>query len=100
MDSNRIPSADVIKDGIGKGMYEITGILKTGEIVIALLSDVEKEYLSRVLINSTKSKKYKLNCVKALINTRGRPAKELLQVYKQYTCKNYQKSSKNGLRFR
>lgn len=99
MDANNISSIEVMEDGIAKGMFEITGILKTGELVITLLNDVEKEYLNRVL-NSNKANKGKLHCIKKLMGTRGRPAKELLQVYKQNVCEENKRSKKNGLRFR
>lgn len=99
MDANRISNVNVMKKGISKGDYEITGILETGELVITLLNDTEKDYLKEVL-SSDKSKKEKLNCVKKLIATRGRPANELLQVYKQNICRQDERSPKNGLRFR
>lgn len=99
MDANKISSVAVMKDGISKGMFEITGILETGELTITLLNDVEKEYLGKVL-NSNKSNKVKLQCVNKLIATRGRPAKELLQVYKQNVCEEGKRNKKNGLRLR
>lgn len=99
MDANNISSIAVMKDGILKGMFEITGILETGELVITLLNDVENEYLRKVL-NSNKSNKVKLHCTKKLIATRGRSAKELLQVYKQNVCEKGKRNKKNNLRLR
>lgn len=99
MDANRIPNISIMKKGISKGNYEITGILKTGELVITLLDDIEKDYLKKV-VSSNKSKEEKLSCVKKLMATRGRPANELLQVYKQNICCQDERSPKNGLRLR
>jgi hypothetical protein len=99
MDANKIASVEVMKDGISKGCYEITGILKTGEIVIALLSDTEKECLDLIIKLDT-SNEEKLEKVKYLMSTRGRPAEELLQVYKQNVCGKKERSLKNGLRLK
>lgn len=99
MDANRIAKIEGMKEFIAVGLYEITGILETGEIVIALLSDIEKEYLDKVF-TMNKSKSRKLFCVQSLRNVLGRPANELVQVYKQKTCKKVERSFKNGLRLR
>lgn len=99
MDANRIACVKVMKEGISKGNYEITGVLKTGELIITLLSDLDKEYLKKIL-NSNKTEEEKLFMTKKLMSIKGRPAEELLQVYKQNTCEECDRSSKNGLRLR
>lgn len=98
MDANTM-SKKAINEGINKGYYKITGVLKTGEVVIALLGDVEKDSLIPAL-QSEKSKEDKLKMTKALIDVKGRPAKEIMQIYKQYTCGKNKKCNKNGLRLR
>ncbi|MHB9921710.1 hypothetical protein CGQ39_12540 [Clostridium botulinum] len=90
MDAKRM-TTKIIKEGIAKGNYEITGILETCEIVIAVLSDTEIEILNTV-------KKH--GDVKKFIDIKGRPANEILQVYKQKVCKKGDRCIKNGLRFR
>lgn len=86
----------IINEAISKGNYEITGALKTGELVIAIVGDLEKECLELIL-NSDKSKEEKLISIQALMGTRGRPAEELLQIYKQKECCNTERYFK-GLR--
>lgn len=48
MDARRM-SLNAIKEGLEKGMYEITGVLETGEIVVAIPSYIEKEFKRKVL---------------------------------------------------
>lgn len=98
MDANKLLTK-IIKEGIAKKSYEITGILDTGEITVAILCDIEKEYLNKV-INSNKSDSEKFNDVMALMDTRGKPAKELLQVYEQNICDKSKRNPRNNLRFR
>lgn len=98
MDARNI-GIKAIKEGIEKGWYELTGVLETGELVIALMGDPEKSILKDVC-NSNKSNSEKLEEIQHLIEILGRPADELLQVYEQNTCSKNQRCLKNGLRLR
>ncbi|RXI58091.1 hypothetical protein [Clostridium tetani] len=90
MDARKL-TTNIIKEGIARGNYEITGILETGEITVAILSDVEIEILNTI----TKDKQ-----IKNFMNMKGRPAKELLQVYKQKYSDDKNRCIKNNLRLK
>lgn len=90
MDAKKM-TTKIIKEGIAKGNYEITGVLETGEIVIAVLLDTEIEILNTVKNHGD---------VKKFIDIKGRPANEILQVYKQKVCEKSDRCMKNGLRIR
>ncbi|MGO5075221.1 hypothetical protein ACTQ4K_14995 [Clostridium sporogenes] len=95
MDAKKM-TTKIIKEGIAKGNYEITGILETGEIVIAVLSDIEINCLNEI-------EKHDYD-IENFINIQGRPADEILQAYKERECErnNIRANTckKNRLRFR
>lgn len=98
MDAHKM-NLSAIKEGIKRGNYMVTGILETGELVIALINDSDKKYLNDVL-SSDKSSNEKLKLVQNLIEIKDRPAEELLQVYEQNICNKKQICLKNGLKLR
>ncbi|EPY2286107.1 hypothetical protein ACXAT6_003365 [Clostridium sporogenes] len=91
MDAKKM-TTKIIKEGITKGNYEITGILESGEVVIAVLSDTEIKVLNKIENHGDE--------VKRFIDIKGRPADEILQVYKQKQCEKSDRCMKNGLRIR
>lgn len=90
MDARKM-GINIIKEGIARGNYEITGILNTGEITLAILSDTEIEILNTI----TEDKQ-----IENFRDIKGRPAKELLQVYKQKHSDDKNRCIKNNLRLK
>ncbi|MBO3344349.1 hypothetical protein JJB52_08725 [Clostridium perfringens] len=88
-----------IKEGISKGNYEVTGVIETGEVIIALVTDVDKVFIKEVL-ESSESNEEKLRVTKNIMKIKDRPAQELMQVYKQKCDLNYPRCKKNNLRIR
>ncbi|EDT16272.1 hypothetical protein [Clostridium perfringens] len=99
MDARRM-SLNAIKEGLEKGMYEITGVLETGEIVVAISGDIEKEFKRRILDITFISNSRKIIATKKLISEMGRPAREIMQIYKQCCDLNVKRCPKNNLRIR
>lgn len=90
---------EVIKEGISKGFYEITGVLETGEITISLITDFDKRFVREVL-ESNVNDEDKLRRTKKIMKIKNRPAQEIMQVYEQKCNLNYPKCKKNNLRIR
>lgn len=90
---------DVIKEGISKGLYEITGVLETGEITISLITDSDRRFVREVL-ESDANDEEKLRRTKNFMKIKGRPAQEIMQVYEQRCILNYSRCKKNNLRIR
>lgn len=90
MDAKKL-GVRVIKEAIEKGNYELSGILETGEIVVSIISDTEIDILKN--INTEEQ-------LKKLIDIKGRPAKELVQVYNQKNSNSFNRCYKNNLRIR
>ena len=88
-----------IKEGISKGNYEVTGVIETGEIIIALVTNVDKVFIKEVL-ESSESNEEKLRVTKNIMKIKDRPAQELMQVYEQKCDLNYPRCKKNNLRIR
>lgn len=97
MDANRM-SIDAMKEGISKGFYELTGVLKTGEIVISLTGTLEKDLVS--ILDSMSNDNEKLEYTKKIMDIKGRPAHEIMQIYYQNTCSKEERNKTNGLRIR
>jgi NhaP-type Na+/H+ and K+/H+ antiporter len=97
MDARNLTS-NVIKEAISNGNYEITGALETGELVISIIGDFEREMLSKIFNTNIKENE-KLENLKAFMSTRGRPAEELMQIYHQNYC-SIDEKYKKGLRKR
>lgn len=97
MDANRM-SVEAIREGISKGFYELTGVLETGEIVISLTGTIEKDLVS--ILESMTNDNEKLKFTKKVMNIKGRPAQEIMQIYYQSTCSKEERNKKNGLRIR
>lgn len=98
MDARRM-SVAAVKEGISRGCYELTGVLETGELVIALVSDSDVDLLLPSLKSNLPNEE-KLKNTQLLISTKGRPAEEIMQIYNQYTCEKNQRCKSNGLRLR
>lgn len=87
---------EVINEIISIGDYEITGVLETGEIILALITDDDRKFIYDVL-ESSKSLDEKLKETKKLRKIKGRQAHEIIQVYEQKCCLNYPRCKKNNL---
>lgn len=96
MDAKRL-TTQTIKEGIEIGCYELTGVLETGEGVIAILDgNVDRNFIKEVL-ESNISNMGKLEKTKNLMKIKGRPAQELMQVYEQKCSSNHPRCKKNNL---
>lgn len=91
-------SVEAIREGISKGFYELTGVLETGEIVISLTGTLEKDLVS--ILDSMSNDNEKLKYTKRVMDIKGRPAQEIMQIYYQNTCFKKARNKKNGLRIR
>lgn len=98
MDARKL-ELEVIKEGISEGFYIVTGVLETGEITIALISDLDEVFIDRVL-ESGKSDDEKLRRTKNLMKIKGRPSQEIMEIYKQKCDLNHPRCKKNNLRIR
>ncbi|MDM0756152.1 hypothetical protein QTI00_04590 [Clostridium perfringens] len=90
---------ELIKEGISKGNYEITGVLETGEITISLVTKLDKDFIRKVLEDDEGCEE-KLRKTKKLIKIKGRPAQEIMQVYEQKCNLNHPRCKKNNLRIK
>ena len=100
MDGRKLETK-IIKEAISKGSYELTGILNTGEIVIAIVNpSCEKKIIEKYFDDEKISNEEKLKITKKFIRRRGRPAKEFMQVYEQKCNLIYPRCKKNNLIFR
>ena len=92
MDANII-GIKAINEGISKGDYKITGVLSTGEVVLTLFTDLDKEILKEMQnIDADKEK-----ILKKVIESKGRPALEWEQVFKQEFDIKSKRCLKNNL---
>lgn len=91
-------SVEAIREGILKGFYELTGVLETGEIVISLTGTIEKDLVS--ILDSMSNDNEKLEYTKKIMDIKGRPAHEIMQIYYQSTCSKEKRNKRNGLRIR
>lgn len=91
-------SVEAIREGISKRFYELTGVLETGEIVISLTGTLEKDLVS--ILESMSNDNEKLKYTKRVMDIKGRPAQEIMQIYYQNTCSKEARNKKNGLRIR
>lgn len=96
MDAKRM-GIKAIKEGIFKGNYELTGVLESGELTIALVNKSDQIFIKEIL-DSNKSNDEKLERTKELIETKGRAALELMQIYEQKCSLSSIRCGKNGLR--
>lgn len=88
-----------INEAVLKGNYVVTGVLNSGEVTIALITDLDKRFVREVL-ESDANDEYKLRMTKKLMKIKNRPAQEIMQVYEQKCDLNYQRCKKNNLRIR
>lgn len=98
MDARKL-RVKIINEAIKNRNYRITGITDNGEIVISILSNMEKESISRCF-SEKKSQEEKLNLIKSMQNISGRSANELMQIYLQETAKKEDCCIGNGLRIK
>lgn len=70
---------NAIQEGISRGNYKITKVLETGEVVIALVSDFEKELLSKISDLSENEALEKISKFKKLTD---KQSDELCRAYK------------------
>ncbi|MDM0609579.1 hypothetical protein QTH09_00880 [Clostridium perfringens] len=98
MDARKL-GLKTIKEAILNGCYEVTGVLGSGEVTIALITDVDKRIIKEVL-ESSESNEEKLRVTKKLMKIKNRPAQELMQVYEQKCDLNYPRCKRNNLRIR
>ena len=96
----RLMNLEAVKEGIRRECYEITGVLETGEVILALVTESEKNLKERFLVNKFKSESVKISSVRRFMNKKGRPAKEIMQIYKQYCDTKTKRCKKNNLRIR
>lgn len=93
-------SESIIRDAIGKKNYELTGLLKTGEITIAIVSDHEKEMVEFIMNSPNKNKK---EMIEHLKKSTDNSTDEILEVFKQLSVSGKDKNNicwKNGLRIK
>ena len=62
--------------------FKFTGITDTGEIIIAVLSDMDKKLLDKCFHREWGNKE-KLKYIKNIAEIQGRSAKELMNIYLQ-----------------
>ena len=91
MDANKM-NIKAINEGIQRGNYALTGILKTGEVTLTLLTDLDKEILKELEGKNNKEAK-----LKKIIKLKNRPALEWEQVFKQEFDIKLSRCFKNNL---
>lgn len=96
MDAGKM-SIKNIKYAIDMKAYEITGILATGEITVAIVSDTDKMVLD-LIFKKPKSNKKRLRVLDQYRKLDGESSNGLKQIYRQRICKNGHRT--NGLRHR
>ena len=97
MDGRKLETK-IIKEAIGEGSYELTGILNTGEIVIAIVNpSSEKKIIEKYFDDKKISNEEKLEITKRFMKRLGRPAQELMQVYEEKCNLTYPRCKKNNL---
>ncbi len=89
----------VLNELILRGLYEITGVTDDGEVVLAIISEDDKKIIESNIRNF-RSDEQKLELIKKLISVKGRPAKELMQIYLQETAQKEDCCLGNGLRIK
>jgi DNA-binding NarL/FixJ family response regulator len=95
MDAHRI-TYENLKECIEKGWYQITGILETGELTVAILSNTEIDIINKALELSDEEG---LEIIKKMSLSMG-DREECLEAYKQLRVKVLDYSGyyqKNGL---
>lgn len=93
-------SKSVIDEAIRKGNYELTGLLETGEITIAIMTDLEKEVLEHIVSTPNDNKE---EIIEDFIKSTRNETSELLEVYKQWSVSEKDMDNvckKNRLRFK
>ncbi|KIN82148.1 hypothetical protein [Clostridium botulinum] len=91
-------SKNNIKAFIDSGNYELTGLLETGEITIAIVSDLERDTLKKVMKSSNINKE---QIIKDLNNLTDNRTNEILEIYKQLSAnETLNICKKNGLRIK
>ena len=98
MDARKLEQ-NVIREMIEEGEFLLTGITNYGEVVVTIMPNVDKEILKEN-ITSEMSKKEKKRIIKKFMKTKGRPAKEFMQVYLQEVAPKRKRCKKNWLRSR
>lgn len=98
MDARKL-RVKIINEAIKKGNYIITGITDNGEIVVSIISDMEKESILKCF-SEKKSKEEKLKFIKRMQSISGRSANELMQIYLQETAPKEKCCIGNGLRIK
>ncbi|WP_125153632.1 hypothetical protein [Clostridium rectalis] len=87
-----------IKAFIDNCNYELTGLLETGEITIAIVSDLERDTLKKVMESSNINKE---QIIKELNNLTDNHTNEILEIYKQLSANDTLNiCKKNGLRIK
>lgn len=91
-------SKNNIKTFIDNGNYELTGLLETGEITIAIVSDLERDTLKKVMKSSNINKE---QIIEELNNLTDNHTNEILEIYKQLSANDTLNiCKKNGLRIK
>lgn len=98
MDARKI-NLEVLKTALKKENYIITGVTEDGEIVLTIIDDFDKSQLDKIFQNNITNYE-KLNLIRKLMSIKGRPAKELMQVYFQKIAINSDRCKANGLRIK
>ncbi|MBA4509169.1 hypothetical protein H1057_14130 [Clostridium sporogenes] len=91
-------SKNNIKTFIDNGNYELTGLLETGEITIAIVSDLERDTLKKIMKSSNINKE---QIIEELNNLTDNHTSEVLEIYKQLSANDTLNiCKKNGLRIK
>lgn len=92
-------SKKAIKEAVSNGDYELTGILKTGEVTMAILTPIEKDVLEKINISRGTDAVKTINKFNKRV---GNSTNEVIEVYKQFVANHCSENicRKNGLRIR